>query len=199
MIPAHIEEKLRMFREETYEILREKEQTNLREKSKEGKVNLICTAQGELLIFVSPEKHVCPYLDEQKKGATACADKFLFKLNPKSGTWDLHIMEFKKTIDTSSIGKSQWQFTMGICNARGLAGFLGMEIKNIYLYSAFRNDKLAGNQSLISLRACNNRKAVKIIRQWKEDKYELNVDGRSIMFEHQKIQLDATGNGSVLV
>ena len=37
MIPTHIEEKLRMFREETYEILRDREQTVLKEKNKEGK------------------------------------------------------------------------------------------------------------------------------------------------------------------
>lgn len=37
MIPAHIEEKLRMFREETYEVLRDKQQTKLKEKSEAGK------------------------------------------------------------------------------------------------------------------------------------------------------------------
>lgn len=70
MISAHIEEKLRMFRKETYEILREKEHTELKEKKQDGKVNLICMAQNELLIFPSPEEHVLPYLDGQKKGLT---------------------------------------------------------------------------------------------------------------------------------
>lgn len=165
MIPTHIEEKLRMFREGTYEILKDRERTDLKEKNKEGKACLSCMAQGELLIFVSPEEHVLHYLDGNVKGSTACADKFLFKLDQENKTWDLHIIEFKKTIDTTSIGKSRWQFTMGIYNARGIAGFLGMEIKNIYLYSGFRNDKLAGEQSLIALRANNNRDAVRKIRQ----------------------------------
>lgn len=199
MIPTHIEEKLRMFREGTYEILRDREQTDLKEKNKEGKACLSCTAQGELLIFVIPEKYVFPYLDGDVKGNKACADKFLFNLDKESKTWDLHIIEFKKTIDTSSIGKSQWQFTMGIYNARGIAGFLGMEIKNIYLYSGFQNDKLAGEQSLIALRASNNRDAVRKIRQWKEDRYELRIDGENRIFQHQKIQLDSEGNGSVLI
>lgn len=65
MIPAHIEEKLRMFREETYEILRDNEQTELKEKKQDGKVNLICTAQGELIIFPLPEEYVLPYSREQ--------------------------------------------------------------------------------------------------------------------------------------
>ena len=43
---------------------------------------------------------------------------------------------------------------MGIYNARGLAGFLGMEIENICLYSGFRKDSLTDleDSSLISLR-----------------------------------------------
>lgn len=199
MISAHIEEKLWMFRKETYEILREKEHTELKEKKQDGKVNLICMAQNELLIFPSPEEHVLPYLDGQKKGTNACADKFLFKLDQESETWDLHIMEFKKTIDTSAIGKSQWQFTMGIYNARAIAGFLGLEVRHIYLYSGFRHDKLTGNQSLIALRASNNRDVVKKIQQWKEDKYVLRVDGGSRVFPHQKIQLDSEGNGSISI
>lgn len=165
MIPAHIEEKLRMFREETYEVLRDKQQTKLKEKSEAGKVSLTCMARGELLIFPSPENHVLPYLDGQTKGATACADKFLFKFEQESGIWDLHIMEFKKTIDISAVGKSQRQFTMGIYNARAIAGFLGMQIGNIYLYSGFRNNRLTGEQSMIALRAGNSRGPQKMIRQ----------------------------------
>lgn len=199
MIPTHIEEKLRMFREETYEILRDREQTVLKEKNKEGKACLSCTAQGQLLIFVSPENNVLPYLDGKIEGNTACADKFLFKLNEESKTWDLHIIEFKKTIDTTSIGKSRWQFTMGIYNARGIAGFLGMEIRNIYLYSGFRNDKLAGEQPLIALRANNNREAIGKIRQWKNDRYELKVDEENAVFPHRKIPLDSEGNGSISI
>lgn len=145
MIPTHIEEKLRMFREETYEILRDREQTVLKEKNKEGKACLSCTAQGQLLIFVSPENNVLPYLDGKIKGNTACADKFLFKLNEESKTWDLHIIEFKKTIDTTSIGKSRWQFTMGIYNARGIAGFLGMEIRIYTCIPVFGMISLQGN------------------------------------------------------
>ncbi len=37
--------------------------------------------------------------------------------------WILHIMEFKKSITTSSIKKSKIQLIMGIYNARAIAGF----------------------------------------------------------------------------
>lgn len=156
-------------------------------------------ARGELLIFPSPENHVLPYLDGQTKGATACADKFLFKFEQESGIWDLHIMEFKKTIDISAVGKSQRQFTMGIYNARAIAGFLGMQIGNIYLYSGFRNNRLTGEQSMIALRAGNSRGPHKMIRQWENDRYELCIDGETKVFRHQKIHLDASGGGIISI
>lgn len=114
MFPKQIEEKLQMFGKETYVILKGKEQTELKEKRQEGKVNLTYTAQGDTLILLSPENHVLSYLDGQKKGATACADVFVYKLICESGKWELHIIEFKKTVNLDTIGKSRWQFTMGI-------------------------------------------------------------------------------------
>lgn len=67
--------------------------------------------------------------------------------------------------------KSKWQFTMGIYNARAAAAFLGMELENIYLYSGYRKDNLSSmqNESLIALRASNNRDKLKEIK--------LNQDG----------------------
>ena len=95
VFPVQIEEKLQMFREGTYVILKEREQTDLKEKKQGGEVNITYTAQGNTLILLSPENHVLSYLDGQKKGATACADIFLFKLLCESGKWELHIIEFK--------------------------------------------------------------------------------------------------------
>ncbi len=113
MFPAHVEEKLRMFRKGTFVILKEKEQTEFKEKKKDGEVKLKCTVQDESLIFTSPENFVLPYLDGQKKGAKSCADVFLYKKKREKEKWDLHMIEFKKTINTSTISKSYWQFTMG--------------------------------------------------------------------------------------
>lgn len=68
MIPLHIEEKLQMFQCEKYVVLREKEQKELVEKSRSGKVKLTFTALGDTLILLSPECNVLPYLDEKQKG-----------------------------------------------------------------------------------------------------------------------------------
>lgn len=199
MFPVQIEEKLQMFREEKYVLLDAGEQTELEEKKKSGKVKLAFTAQGKTLIFISPEKNVLPYLDEKKKGATACADVFVYTHDAEK--WDLHIIEFKKTINTDSIGKSKWQFTMGIYNARAVAAFLGMEIRNIYLYSGFRNDNITSmeNASLIALRANNNTRALRKIKQWKEGNCELKIDGEDVKFSHKKIHLNQEGYGNISI
>lgn len=195
MFPVQIEEKLQMFREETYVILKEREQTELIEKKQGGEVNLTYIAQGNTLIFLSPENHVLSYLDGQKKGATACADIFLFKLICESGKWELHIIEFKKTVNLDTVGKSRWQFTMGIYNARAVAAFLGIEIQNICLYSGFRNDKVEDNSRLINLRVRNNTEAIQKINQWNREECKLNIDGKEIVLPHKKICLDQSGNG----
>ncbi len=186
MFPVQIEEKLQMFREGTYVILKEREQTDLKEKKQGGEVNLTYTAQGNTLILLSPENHVLSYLDGQKKGATACADIFLFKLLCESGKWELHIIEFKKTVNLDTVGKSRWQFTMGIYNARAVAAFLGIEIQNICLYSGFRNDKVEDNSRLINLRVRNNTEAIQKINQWNREECKLNIDGKEIVLPHKK-------------
>lgn len=197
MIPLQIEEKLRMFQKEKYAVLREKEKKELEEKSREGKVKLIFTALGDAVILPSPERNVLPYLDGKQKGATSCADIFIYRQIKDKEMWDLHMIEFKKTINTASLGKSKWQFVMGIYNARAVAAFLGMELQDIYLYSGYRKDTLsaAESPSMIALRASNNSKAVKEIRQWNNGKCELALDGCNRVFTHQKIQLKQDGTG----
>lgn len=129
MLPLQVEEKLQMFRKEKYVVLAEKEEKELGEKSRSGEVRLRFIATGDTLILLSPERNVLPYLDEKQKGATSCADVFIYRLRKDTSVWDLHIIEFKKTINTDSLGKSKWQFTMGIYNARAVAAFLGMELQ----------------------------------------------------------------------
>ncbi|MCI8872290.1 MAG: hypothetical protein HFH51_05455 [Lachnospiraceae bacterium] len=200
MIPLQIEEKLQMFQCEKYVVLREKEQKELVEKSRSGKVKLTFTALGDTLLLLSPECNVLPYLDEKQKGATSCADIFIYRRRDE-GTWDLHVIEFKKTINTASLGKSRWQFIMGIYNARAVAAFLGMELENIYLYSGYRKDTLADMEhaSLIALRASNNSSALKEIKQWNSGRCELILDGNSRVLALQKIQLDQDGEGSLSI
>lgn len=104
------------------------------------------------------------------------------------------IIEFKKTVNLDTVGKSRWQFTMGIYNARAVAAFLGIEIQNICLYSGFRNDKVEDNSRLINLRVRNNTEAIQKINQWNREECKLNIDGKEIVLPHKKICLDQSGN-----
>lgn len=134
MLPEHVVDKLKYFNSSKYIV--ENGKVELKEKKKEGKVHLICKLKNCTLIFNDPEKNTLPYLDENIKYAKSCPDKFLFELD-LDDKWILHVMEFKKTINTSTIAKSKRQFVMGIYNARALAAFLNIEIKEVRIYSAY--------------------------------------------------------------
>lgn len=100
MLPEHVVDKLKYFNSSKYIV--ENGKVELKEKKKEGKVHLICKLKNCTLIFNDPEKNTLPYLDENIKYAKSCPDKFLFELD-LDDKWILHVMEFKKTINTSTI------------------------------------------------------------------------------------------------
>lgn len=198
MFPEDVRKKLDFFNKDKYTIATE--EVDLKEKKKYGEVCLKCKLNKDTLIFMEPEKNTLPYLDEKIKYAKACQDKFLFELDTDD-KWILHVMEFKRTIDTSSISKSKRQFVMGIYNARALAGFLNMQVKEIHIYSAYRNDKIESmDDSLIQIRSMNmDPEALKIIREWKKGKCSLDLDSRNSVFSHEKIRLDQDGKGECVL
>lgn len=190
MLSENLKDKLQYFNPQKFQI--EEKEVLLKEKSKQGMVNLTCKLDRETLIFQSPEENVLPYLDPNKKYATTSPDKFLFQLD-ENGNWILHIMEFKKSVNTSSLKKSKIQFVMGIYNARAIAGFLGIEIRKIYVYSAYRNDKC----SMIEMRYANiNSEDLKILRDWQNGMCKLVVDLKEQEFMHTKIHLEENGSGT---
>ncbi len=193
MIPDVVMDKLYYFDEAKFE-LQDKE-VILYEKDKGGRVELKCTLHRDTMIFNSPAENTLPYLDGTKKGATKCPDDFLFELL-EDGTWALHIMEYKKTISTSSIKKSKMQFIMGIYNARAIAGFLNIPITKIYIYSAYRSDKLS-ERDLIDLRSTiSNQEDIAVIVDWKNNRCKLELDLKKYVFQHNKIILDQDGVGT---
>lgn len=192
MLPEHVVDKLKYFNSSKYIV--ENGKVELKEKKKEGKVHLICKLKNCTLIFNDPEKNTLPYLDENIKYAKSCPDKFLFELD-LDDKWILHVMEFKKTINTSTIAKSKRQFVMGIYNARALAAFLNIEIKEVRIYLAYRKDEIEG-KSLIQMRSANcDPEALCIMKDWNDGICNLNIDLNKIKFEHNKIKLNQYGNG----
>lgn len=201
MLPVHIKKKLELFRDEEYTLLQKNEETYLEEKSEEGRAELQCKVKNNAIVIKRPEKNVLPYLDSQKKGARQCADVFIFIFNENSQDWELHIIEFKKTINMTTLGKSKAQLRFGIYNARALAAFLGFEILKVVLYSGYQNDNISSieDATLIQLRMGNNAENVRKISEWKKGICTLNVDEENVKYEHKKIKLDKSGHGSLVV
>ena len=199
MFTQHVEEKLRMFSDKKYQVLAKNTTSEIKEKSESGKVVLRCTVENDALVFDTPEQNVLPYLDGDKKGARACADTFVFSQAEGEDSCNLHIMEFKKTINTSSLDKAKWQLTMGLYNARALAGFLGIHIRDVFFYSAYRRDEITDMEesTLIQIRASNNREAIQKMNDWKIGKCRIEIDGEIRCFSQKKIKLDEKGNGAV--
>lgn len=80
--------------------------------------------------------------------------------------------------------------------------FLNMQLKEIHIYSAYRNDRIDSIQddSLIQMRSANiDPEALRIIREWKKGKCTLNLDSEETTFVHEKIQLDQDGNGKCVL
>ena len=196
---ACIEEKLKLFAPDKYCLVNAGDSVLLNEKSKDGKASIDCTCQEETVVFPTPEKNVLPYLDETIKGARACADKFLFTANEDG--WDLHVIELKKTIGTDTFAKSKNQFRMGIYNGRALAGFMGIKLKEIHLYSAFRSDQIRAisPRNLAAMRAQKNWEIQKIIEEWNADRCTLSIDLEEKSYMLGKIKLDELGQGEIVL
>ena len=69
--------------------------------------------------------------------------------------WKLHIFELKKTVKSKEWCHIKVQFLGALLNAMCLAGFMGISIdkQNIFLYTAYQNDKIKDTTNPLDLRA----------------------------------------------
>lgn len=203
MLPLHIKENLQLFEPQKYEVVHSNGEAVLEELNDEGRASLKCTMTRCSIILASPEKNVLPYLNNK-----LCADKFIYQKRDNFGDdlWDLHIIEFKRTVNFNKYDKATRQLRMGIYNARAIAAFLGIELGSIVTYIGYRNDNLSyrndrtckdsGNDgNLISLRAGNL--GTKPREEWITGKCFLEIDGKKQPYPCKKIQLNAEGYGEI--
>lgn len=214
MFPPYIKENLQFFEKEKYQIVELGGEDNdgvtkpnnevvLEERKKEGKASLKCTMTRCSIILASPEKNVLPYLNDSSR---SCADKFIYQKrdNSRDALWDLHIIEFKRTVNFNKYMLATRQFRMGIYNARAIAAFLGIKIGSIVTYIGYRNDNLSfyknrkdsGNdRNLISFRTSNA--DTKPREEWIKSECFLEIDGKLQRYPCKKIQLDSEGKGKI--
>lgn len=197
MIPEYLKRNLDLFRTGEYTIVSERDEViSIIEEESEGAATLRSKFEDEAVVFHFPEKRTLPYLDANKK-VCQCADKFIFIRHVNNEKWQLHILEFKKSIKYDKWKKIKNQFKYGVMNARALAAFLNMEIDGIVLETAYRNDWKLRNApySPTAMRAANSATEAAAYKEWKENIVILELDSKEISFFHEKIQLDIEGNG----
>ena len=98
MIPEYLRRNLDLFQTGEYTVVSDKEKVIfITEGEKEGLASLKSRFEDEAVVFHFPEKRTLPYLDREKK-ACQCADKFIFIKKTGNKKWQLHILEFKKSI-----------------------------------------------------------------------------------------------------
>lgn len=197
MIPEFIVDNLKFFDQEKYEQVNDSGSCSFCEKSKDGEAELTYHITGDAIAIKEPDKNVIPYLANEK-GMRSCPDGFLFVKQEEQ--WLLYIIEFKKTLDVTKFHKSKFQFRMGIYNARAVAAFLGIEIKEIILCSSYQREKMPiskKEKNLSLLRASNTITVRKGQEEWREEQLELEVDKKIKTYQYEKIKLDGNGKATL--
>lgn len=196
MFSAELRERLKLLDEHL--VYCNDHQFVLKEKKAEGEAELTLELHNPGILFNRLENKKLRYFKNQK-----CADYLLY--NYRENNWEMHIFELKR-----SIGLSQWeqikeQAKGAIQNGMAIAGFLGIEISldRVYLYSAYRNDKINDFANPGKQRYQMYKKASPEYKEkecdWNKQLIELDFLGKR-EFQHCKIPLNPeNGRGSYAI
>lgn len=192
MLTENLDQRLQWFQEHRCSV--GSDQFILEENREEGYTKIICKTNKHCLIF-HIEKHGLKCLINE-----SCADHIIFE-RVSDQSWNLHIIECKKSVGDSEWEKIKKQFEGALLNALALMGVLGIEkLEEIKCYTAFRRDKL-------TVRECTNPALLKTlvggpasgnpILEWRYGRVQI-LSIKNIT--HRKIQLDQeTGLGNLML
>lgn len=153
----------------------------------EGRACVEFFSANDLLFVNTTEGNRLAYLKEQKVAdGTIC--EFIDDTRVR-----LHLVECKKTVREKSWNTARSQFRGALQNALGVCGVLGVTIQSVSLYTAYVTDKLdpeqTSNPALLKGRLGESEPPA--FQQWRNGL--VIMEGAS--FEHNRIQLDPSGNG----
>lgn len=165
----------------------------VREQSQAGEASVKFTSNEPLLSLSSPDNNPLYFLQERK-----LADGIVLQVGERGVS--VHLVECKRTIREKSWATVKLQWAGALQTALALCGVLGLPNpngENIYLYSAYRTEKLSADENVnpVLLKRPVGGSAMEpkpSSIEWEE--LNVNVLGRT--FTHHKIQLDDEGNGS---
>lgn len=167
-------------------------QVTVVEQAEEGEAQVQFVSSERLICLNSPNNKPLYFLDMRK-----LADGIILQLGASRTA--LHIVECKKTIKENSWKTVKEQWAGAVQSAFALCGVLGVPAPantDIFLYSAYREDKLSAaqntNPALLKMpvgvtTAAHKPQAL----EWSQQQVKI----LERQFEHRKIQLDETGNG----
>ncbi|MGN0170901.1 MAG: hypothetical protein ACI39H_09105 [Lachnospiraceae bacterium] len=154
----------------------------------QGEADLTIRISKPCILFRDLENKKLQYFENQK-----CADYVIFENN--EDRWRIHIFELKRSIGVAEWKKTKSQFSGALQNALALAGVLGIqvELKNLILYTVYRNDKLkdAANPAVarFHMHEKDNNSQRTDCQDWNDGRITLDFV-EDINAEHHKIKLD---------
>ncbi len=169
----------------------------LTEKSEPGAAELQLDLQYRCILFKNLDKHKLGYFKNEK-----CADYIVFENREKS--WTLHIFELKRTVTGRKWeNEIKDQFRGAMQNALAIAGFMGIsiELSQIRLYTAYRNDKINDVANPAKIRTGLHEKGSERMsakeRDWNGEKVKIDFLEAEYL-QHIRIPLDiADGKGQM--
>lgn len=190
----------------TYSFVRHPEKAVVVEQEKSGEAKIECSLpEGAVCIQWNLQDGLFLFL----KGTRNADGALLIWRDDGSrdGLLDAHIMECKKTVDQSKWNDILQQLRWTFMRLRAVSGALGVPLRRVTFYTAYREDKLSSDSSRnpvlprnpITSRFATPDDTIERPRQlqmdWQNDDITLgDFDGR---FAHCKIELDGVGNGSI--
>lgn len=165
----------------------------IREQNQAGAASVKFTSNKPLLSLNSPNNTPLYFLQENK-----LADGILLQVGEQGVS--VHLVECKKTIREKSWATVKLQWAGALQTALALCGVLGLPNpthENIYVYSAYRTEKLSADNNvnpvlLKRLVGGSSLEPKPSSIEW--GAANVKVLGRA--FTHHKIKLDDEGNGS---
>ena len=162
------------------------------EQAEQGEARVTFTSNKTLICLNSPDNKPLYFLQERK-----LADGIVLQVSEQGAS--LQLVECKKTIKEKSWEAVKIQWRGAVQTALALCGVLGLPMpakENVFLYSAYREDKLSPSSNtnpvlLKMLVGANTSVPAPHVLEWQAE--SVSVLGQS--FQHYKIKLDADGNG----
>ncbi len=187
MIEFDFEERLKFLAKNKYE---KSKSVKVEEIEEAGKAEVLFSSlSNELLSISLSQKNSLKYINY-----TQVADGTVVEFLSNNEA-NIHIVECKKSINEEKWEQVKNQLRGGIVNSLALCGILNQNIRDIFLYTAFRNENFrkenSTNPVLLKATLGTNQKSSSL--DW--DDNEIKILKKD--FSHTKIRLNDDGYGKV--